>query len=332
MPDTITFVLPGLFEPRFQNLVNENDLTNSKQLSSFISKSKKQPFQTIQQWLTELYNLPDNYQNSASLMAQAQGLTTHNEKEQIYWLRADPVMLTVGHNGLFCRGNRVLQLTDNERDSLQLLVNEYFYEQSIEMILPDSKHGYIKSAVKPLSTFTSMDDAIGNEISQLLPSGEDAAFWHGVLTDLQMLLHNCEVNQKRQSKGLPTISGFWLWAEAELIEKDFCIHNVEQELYTDDPALSGFLGCKVNLHELGVDFNDLHIGNKPITVFVSELQQVCSQNDEQGWLQLYQHWVNNWLLLAVDAVNKKNCKAVRLITDDGFCYQYNSLSQWCFWR
>ncbi len=120
-------------------------------------------------------------------------------------------------------------------------------------------------------------------------------------------------------------------------ESDFTItenNNAinEEMLYTDDPALSGALGRGINLSELGTHFNSLQVKEKHISIFVAEIQEACSQNDQESWLELYLHWVNNWLLPAIDAVDKKNCSQVKLITDDGFCYQYNSFSKWCFWR
>ncbi len=264
-------------------------------------------------------------------MAKAQGLVVDTQ-ERDFWLRADPVMLTVGHNGLFCRGNRTLQIDGHERDSLQTLINNHFQKQGLEIILTETGQGYLKSAVKPKSIFTPLDEVMGSEISLRLPTGEDAAFWHGILTDLQMLLHNCEVNRKRQSRGLPVISGFWLWAESDSVAEAEYMNELDHKLYTDELTLSGLMGSEVNLPELGGHFNDLPVGEKPIHIYVSEFQQLCSQNDEQGWLKHYNYWLDDWLIPAIEAVNKKQCKAIKLITDDGYSYHYNSLSRWCFWR
>jgi len=331
MPETITFILPALFEARFNSLVEQVASANTSKAN--LSKAKKRPSMALQGWLSEQYNLPESYHNSASFMAIGHGLTEALTTEKHYWLRADPIMLTVGHNGLFCRGNRVLNVTDDERQSLQELINPHFAEDKLTFILFDSSKGYLKTPTEPTTTFTPLKKLIGSEISNALPSGDNAPFWHGVLTDIQMLLHNCEVNQRRKERGEPEISGLWLWAESELSAKGTDNYSdTDCKLYTDDAALSGVLGKAVNLNEIGTHFDCLQSNNKHIRIYSTELQDASSQDDQHGWLALYQYWFENWIQPAIKAVNKKNCQQLELITDDGFCYRYNTLSRWCFWR
>jgi len=330
MPETITFLLPSFNEARYQSAVEEIINTNNSKVN--LSRAKKIPFLTARQWLIEQYNLAENYHNSARFMAIGHGLTEPSIKETGYWLRADPIMLTVGHNGLFCRGNRVLNVSQDERQSLQELINQYFARDELELIFVNSTQGYLKTATKPTSTFTPLTEVIGNEISNALPGGEQVAHWHGVLTDLQMLLHNCEVNVKRQENGEQAISGLWLWAESDLTTFSKEDHNSKHKLYTDEPALSGALGKQVNLQEIGKYFEKLPTNSKHIRIYSAELQDACSQDDQQSWLELHQYWYNNWIIPAMKAVDKRDCALVELITDDGFSYQYNTHSRWCFWR
>jgi len=269
MLKTVTFILPGLFEERCQQYLGGIQSSGKKPLAAFLGKSKKRPLMPVKQWLIQQYNLPDNVNNSASLMALAKGLTTLKTDDKEYWLRADPIMLTVGHNGLFCRGNRVLALSEEERTALQSIVNNHYSEQSIELILCDAKQGFVKLIRKPESSFTPLSGVIGNEISQSLPVGSDAAYWHGVLTDLQMLLHNCDVNLQRQEKGLPTINGLWLWAEDDVSPDEIVQGNHEVNIYTDDLSLSGALGREVNLHCLGDNFNNL--SSKEESIYSTEM-------------------------------------------------------------
>ncbi|MCP4274614.1 MAG: hypothetical protein GY781_22035 [Gammaproteobacteria bacterium] len=331
MPETISFLLPSLYEARFQSATQE--IAKGRTNKSGLSRAKKKSFSALQQWLIKQYNLPENYQNSAYFMTIGHGLTEPSKTTRNYWLRADPIMLMVGHNGLFCRGNRVLNVTRDERQSLQILVNEYFAGEELELLLFDSRQGYLKTHTKPASLFTPLAEVIGSEISNALPIGDDAVFWHGVLTDLQMLLHNCEVNIKRQERGEPAINGLWLWAESELVTVGKKNTDASKyTLYTDDPALSGALGKKINLQEIGTHYDALQTNDKHIQIYTTELLDTSSQDDQQSWLEHYQYWFDNWILPAVKAVNKGECRQLELITDDGFCYQYNALSHWCFWR
>lgn len=331
MTETITFILPALFEARFQELVKQS-ATDNNDIAN-LSKAKKIPSKELQHWLTEQYNLPEGYQNSARLMATGHGLTKSDSSDKQYWLRADPIMLTVGHNGLFCRGNRVLNVTDDEKQLLQDLINSHFEEDQLSFILFDFRRGYLKTPTKPNTSFTPLGEMIGSEITNALPMGNKEQFWHGVLTDIQMLLHNCEVNLKRKERGEPEISGLWVWAESELSAHEVNNNQHRKEiLYTDEAAFSGALGQSVNLDEAGTHFDRLQTKDKHIRIYSTELQDASSQNDQQGWLTLYQYWIENWIQPAIKAVNNKQCQQLELITDDGFCYRYNALSRWCLWR
>jgi len=332
MSNSITFILPTLFDAHSQKFLDSQALSSMQQLTAQLAKSNKQSIGNLQQWLSNQYRLPADYANSAYLMAQAQGLTTADDDINCHWLRADPVMLTVTHNGIYCRGNRVLNITLKERNSLESIVNDYFKERSIELILCTSNQGYLKYIGNAGCQFMPLADVMGQDISQRLPSGDNATFWHQMLTDLQMLLHNCDVNQQRMNEGQPTISGFWLWAEAEYSNETARQPLQQSKIYSDDPALSGALDLPITVQQLESLFESSKFNNRAITIDVSEFNEAHSQSDAEGWLVLYKRWVFNWLLPALEAVNNSQLQHVSLLAGDGYCYQYNEFSRYCFWR
>ena len=331
MTRTITFILPNLFNQHSLSFLDDPGLEAMQQLKQLLSKSQKQPINDLQTWLCNKYNLPGDYDNSAYLMALADGIASTKDSEDTLWLRADPVMLSATHNGIVCRGNRVLDVNDEERDSLELLINDYFKESSIVLKLSNSRQGFIKYNQNTGCKCTPLLDVIGQDISHRLPSGENEAFWNGLLTELQMLLHNCEVNQQRMRKGQPTISGLWLWGQTRCpnLPKP---NTVVQTLYTDDSSLSGALDKPTNIKQLASKFELSSLTNGDITVYVSEFEDAYLQNDLEGWQYLYQQWLVNWLIPAIESIDNNNLSEIVLITNDGFSYHYNSLSSWCFWR
>ncbi|MCP3672863.1 MAG: hypothetical protein GY829_00130 [Gammaproteobacteria bacterium] len=331
MTRTITFILPDLFNPHCLSFLDESGLTVMQQLKQLLSKSQKQPINELQTWLCNKYNLPDNYDNSAYLMALAEGVASTRDNEGTLWLRADPVMLSATHNGIVCRGNRVLDINSEERDSLESLINDYFKGSSIVLEFSNSRQGFIKYQQNAGCEFTPLREVVGQDISHRLPTGENAAFWNGLLTELQMLLHNCDVNQKRMAKGQPTISGLWLWGQTHCPDLPKP-NTVAQTLYTDDSSLSGALDKPTNIKQLASNFEISSLNSADITIYVSEIQEVYMQNDLEGWQDLYQQWVENWLIPAIESINNNNLSEIILITNDGFSYRYNSLSSWCFWR
>ena len=332
MPRSITFILPTLFDRQCRHFLDSSSLLSMEQLSGRLIKSKKQSIGDLHQWLIKHYKLPTEYANSANLMAQGRGLARIDDDKDCHWLRADPVMLSVTHNAIYCRGNRVLNLNQLERDSIELLVNDYFKDQSIELILCDSNRGYLKYTGQVGCQFMSLAEVMGQDISQRLPRGENATFWHRLMTDLQLLLHNCEVNKERLNQGEPLISGFWLWAETEsnkIIDQQ---DRQQSIIYSDDAALSGSLDYHLTLQQLDAQFDVNNEDNSSLVIHVSEFQEASSQSDDKGWLTLYQKWVVDWLLPAIESVNNTKLQQIILLPDDGFSYQYDARSKWCFWR
>jgi len=329
MSATITFVLPTLFEPHCYQFLHDAKRTAMQQLTRLLARSNKQSIGNLTEWISNYYQLSGNFANSAKLMALASGLTISDTKEKSYWLRADPVMLTATHNGILCRGNRLLNLSKAERASVELLVNDYLREQSIELFLPTASQGYLKLTEQTNCQFIPLSETIGQDISHRLPRGDNEAYWHRLLIDLQMLLHNCKVNQQRSAEGHTEMNGLWLWAETELDAKTQS--QQRQSLYTDDLAIAGALAIKPNLKDLPTEF-DLEYCKDDLMIYVCEFQEALVQNDMDFWNDLFERWVMQWLLPAIKAVNSRKLDAVTIIAADGYSYQYSAKSSWCFWR
>jgi hypothetical protein len=331
MPSKIQFLLPSLFQKHCREFLEDSAQAKLLELLALMSRSKKQPAATIHQWIDRHLNIEVEYLNSAKMMAVGEGLITSTEKDSNYWLRADPIMLSATHNGILCRGNRVLNLTKEERLSIEVVINDYLKEQSMTLIMINSRQGYL-TVKEPLeSEFTALFDIVGQDITHRLPKGNKSKYWHTILTDLQMLLHGCEVNRKRQENQQPEVKGFWIWAETDNVIQEVNVKVTESQLFTDDAALAGALGTLTNLSSLPEHF-DQEQYIKDAIIHVSELAEAYHQNDMEGWQLLFQKWVINWLLPAIQAVDDKQLTEVILQTDDGYCYRYNSYSKWCIWR
>lgn len=72
-------------------------------------------------------------------------------------------------------------------------------------------HGYIRAA-DPLATATMPALVINGQVpNDFLPAGEGASDYRGLRSEIEMALHDHEVNVRRQSEGLPPINSLWLW-------------------------------------------------------------------------------------------------------------------------
>jgi hypothetical protein len=78
-------------------------------------------------------------------------------------------------------------------------------------------------------------DAIGRNLREVLPSGRDAVRVRSLVNELQMLLHEHPVNERRAARGLPTVNSVWLWGIGTAREPTA---TVTEDLLTDDAWLA----------------------------------------------------------------------------------------------
>lgn len=78
--------------------------------------------------------------------------------------------------------------------------------------------------------------AVGRNLRELLPGGRDAARVRGLVNELQMLLHEHPVNERRALRGAPAMNSLWLWGFGTAVEP--CA-QARGALLTDDAWLAG---------------------------------------------------------------------------------------------
>jgi len=78
--------------------------------------------------------------------------------------------------------------------------------------------------------------AVGRNLRELLPAGRDAARVRGLVNELQMLLHEHPVNERRAARGMPVMNSLWLWGFGAAVEPRALARGA---LLTDDDWLGG---------------------------------------------------------------------------------------------
>ena len=79
-----------------------------------------------------------------------------------------------------------------------------------------------------------------------LPSGEDAAKYRKLTSEIEMALHDHEVNVERENQGLQPVNALWLWGGGHAPEQTTVPHP---PLFSDDPLLTGYWMSKTGVAE-----------------------------------------------------------------------------------
>lgn len=75
------------------------------------------------------------------------------------------------------------------------------------------------------------------EPGEFLPTGDYTVTHRNILSEIEMALHEHEVNQRRVAEGLQPVNSLWLWGGGKAPEK---ITRPQPPLFADDPLLTGY--------------------------------------------------------------------------------------------
>lgn len=154
------------------------------------------------------------------------------------WMAAaDPIHLEARLRDLRIRSFLPGQIAPGEmRDLFDMLQEELGNGEHHTFAKMDA-FGYLHSD-SPIATATvSASVADGHVPDRFPPSGGSEKLFHQLLGELQMLLHDHEVNIARQRAGQPVINSLWFWGGGVAPE---AVARPMPDLYSTNPLFNGF--------------------------------------------------------------------------------------------
>lgn len=138
-----------------------------------------------------------------------------------YWLRADPVHLRLQRDQMILLPN--MAVGAGEAQQICATLNEYFAGQGMEFFVPQPHRWYVRVDRIPEIETSPLSQVSGRNVRDLLPKGLDAARWHRVLNETQMLLFSHPVNTAREARGELPVNSLWFWGggESPAIQKTY---------------------------------------------------------------------------------------------------------------
>lgn len=134
------------------------------------------------------------------------------EVEHAFWLYAAPVNMMLGRDSFFLSDPAPLPITHDESLVIITSLNQHFSA--------DGYYFYLQNGVwflgmdnDPKIMTTHIDQVVNNDIEPYLPKGEGALVWAALQNEIQMLLFNHSVNEKREANGQPIVNSLWCYGE-----------------------------------------------------------------------------------------------------------------------
>jgi hypothetical protein len=148
------------------------------------------------------------------------------------WLSADPAWIQPELNGarLLACGN--LDLSAADAQSLVTALAETFEAEGMELRVGDAQHWQLRlPAYVEVPSFPEPEDALGADLFEQLPKGEEGRRWRALINEAQVVLHNHPVNRTRAAQGLPPVNSVWLWGPGALPD---WVESGLTRIYSDD--------------------------------------------------------------------------------------------------
>lgn len=152
---------------------------------------------------------------SAPLCLQALG---HCQEPGTWWFHADPVHLRPDRDRLLLYAGPSLQIAPAEAESLIASFNAHFAVDGLHLVAAGPSQWFLRVTRIPRLHTRPLHRVVGRTLDAQLPAGPDARAWARWQSEAQMLFYAHPVNQERERRGLPALSGVWTWGGGVLPE------------------------------------------------------------------------------------------------------------------
>ena len=132
------------------------------------------------------------------------------------WLRADPVHLRVGREGVQLLHAAALGIGENEAGALVEALNAHFRDDRLVFVASAAGRWHVRVPADELPRTLAPEEARGRDVALVFPEGGASISWKRALTEAQMILAAHVVNERRESAGKPPVNSVWFWGGGSL--------------------------------------------------------------------------------------------------------------------
>jgi len=192
--------------------------------------------------------------------------SSQNPASHQYWLRTDPVSLWADMARVVMTSYGLADLNEFERNEIENTVRLVLQEEGVQLHADHTERWCIALS-EPLGfSFTPLADALGRDMSDIMPEQPESLYWRRILNEIQIALHSSPVNIHRRQQGLGEINSVWFWGGGFI--PDASRHRVFDTVYSDNPVSRGLANindCRLK-DQREASFVDLHDDGQSILI------------------------------------------------------------------
>lgn len=249
-----------------------------------------------------------------------------------WWLRADPVHLQPDQDRVLLFAGPGLGVRAQETQALVQALNEHFADRDLHFEAPVPGRWYLRLHAAPGARTAPLAAVAGRDIHGHLPAGPAARRWHGLLNEVQMLLHEHPVNKHRQREGVPAINGLWFWGGGRIPQAPAprwaCV-------WADDPTARGLARLTGTALEPSPPDGDRWLQGaeaREHLVVLTQAYDPAVAGDWPAWGRAVSGLEQAWFAPLVRALRCARLRELDVLPGDGRRYRVTAARLLRFWR
>lgn len=211
----LTLYLPGLFSLQENGRAEEGSWRALETLLSRAAPVERALAPGYEEGLFGLFDLAQP-ENADLPVAAVTRMLDMGVIDNDWWLRADPVHLSLDRDRLILTDAHRLEITPEEAARLVAEIMEVFSADGWLLKAPHPERWYLKPARASQLTTSALSRVVGRDIHDFLPRGPDDKAWHTIMNEIQILLHGATVNVEREKAGKLPVNSLWFWGSGRL--------------------------------------------------------------------------------------------------------------------
>lgn len=327
---SLTLFIPGLFGPDIA--VHPDDLPSLPALDWMLTRGEQQSEQSISAsyQLCELFGLSTT-DNKDFPIAAVSRLTDDNQHPEGLWLRADPVHVKPDRDGLILIDHEQFTLSQHDALALAASVNIILKPYGVELEVPVPYRWYLKLSDNIDIKTTPVDAIVGKDILPFMPSGDDRINLIQLMNDIQMTLHDADVNKKREQERSLAINSLWFWgygALPDIIDRQWSF------VISDEMLAKGLaMVAATPFTELPDNYSELNKtdSNYNGLIVIDVFQKFSHYHDLEGWLEALMSFEENWCAPLLQALKKGELDQLQIKTNIN-SIELNRSARYKFWK
>ncbi len=132
------------------------------------------------------------------------------DADHAFWMYAAPVHMLLGRDSFYLSNPAPVPIAIEESIAIISSLNKHFSEMGCYFYVVNDVW-FLGLDYDPKVLTTPIGLVKNKEIAHYLPQGEGASAWNKLQNEIQMLLFNHPVNQKREVQGKLIINSLWCY-------------------------------------------------------------------------------------------------------------------------